>query len=152
MQRWTERKGGVYHLENKELNLRETADGERSCIAERGMDEKRRNKAFAPARYRTQGSAITCVLAAGRSGWSALALPFNSLLPSRPSAPHQHYFLYCSAFLHQLLNYTISSNIVFSFQFYLYDAPALKYVTKSALGSHHAQRQYCYAWRMQHKV
>lgn len=54
------------------------------------MDEKGRDKAFAPALYRTQGSAITRVLAAGRSGCSALALPSNTLLPSPPPAPHQH--------------------------------------------------------------
>lgn len=74
----------------KEPNLRETGDGEPSRIAGRGMDEKRRDKAFAPALYRTQGSAITRVLAAGRSGRSALALPSNTLLPRCPPAPRQH--------------------------------------------------------------
>lgn len=58
-----------------------------SRVAERGTDERRRNEAFAPALCRTQGSAITRVLAAGRSGRSALALPPGALLPSRPPAP-----------------------------------------------------------------
>lgn len=40
--------------------------------------------------YRTQDSAITRVLAASPSGWSVLALPSNTLLPSRHPAPHQH--------------------------------------------------------------
>lgn len=73
--RYGQRDGEEYRLEDKELNLRETGDREPSSIAERGMDEKRGDKAFAPALYGTQGSAITRVLAAGRSGWSALALP-----------------------------------------------------------------------------
>ncbi|TNN80214.1 hypothetical protein EYF80_009539 [Liparis tanakae] len=66
--------------------------------AEKGMDEKNVDKAFAPALYRTHGSAVTRVLAAGRSAGSALALPSNALLPNPPlPAPHQHPLLLCTS-------------------------------------------------------
>ncbi|CAJ1073524.1 hypothetical protein EYF80_009539 [Xyrichtys novacula] len=106
--------GGVHRLEDKELNLRETREGEPSLIAVRGMDERRGDKAFAPALYRTQGSAITCVLAAGPSTWSELALPPNTSLPSplpaTAAAPHQHPLPCCSALTNQLSNLTCEAS------------------------------------------
>lgn len=79
--------GECITCETKEPNLGEAANGAPSLGTERGMDGKRRDEAFAPALYRTQDSAITRVLAAGPSGWSVLALPSNTLLPSRHPAP-----------------------------------------------------------------
>ncbi|CAB1429575.1 unnamed protein product [Pleuronectes platessa] len=67
----------------------------KSQAASLGEGRMKRDEAFAPALCRTQGSAITRALAAGRSGRSALASPSNTPLPRCPPAPHQHPLL-CS--------------------------------------------------------
>ncbi|CAK6956922.1 unnamed protein product [Scomber scombrus] len=75
MERWTKKTEMSVMPRRQRAESKRDGDREPSSFAERGMDEKRRDQAFAPALYRTQGSAITHVLAAGRSGWPALALP-----------------------------------------------------------------------------
>lgn len=97
-----EKWGGVYHVEDKEKQEVESQAPSMVIVEGRGggvVDEKSRDKALAPALCRTQGSDITHVLAAGRSGCHALALPSNIFLPSPLPAAHQHPPACCSAHL-----------------------------------------------------
>lgn len=80
MARWTDR-------EKHESPGRQRVDKESQTAAWREGWAKR-VEAFAPALYRTEDCAITRVLAARPSAWPVLALLSNTLLPSRPPAPH----------------------------------------------------------------